>query len=70
MSKGTITIELAPKLGIHKRRQPWIFNYKENDLFGFGGWNGKGGMTRARTFAKQLKMRMKTNPEIIEKHKD
>lgn len=65
MSEATITIERAPKLVLRKT-QPWIFNYKENDLFGFGGWSSRGGITKARTFAKQLKMRMKTNPEIVE----
>ena len=65
MNKAIITIEKAPKLALRReRRQPWIFNYAENG-FSFGGWNGKGGITKAKSFAKQLKRRMNTDPEIL-----
>ena len=63
-----IIIELAPKMPLHRRRSPWIFNYKECNLFGFGGWSSRGGITKAKIFAKQLKLRMKTNPVITVKN--
>jgi len=68
--KATITIQTAPQLAMrNERRKPWIFNYNESNGFGFGGWAAKGGISKAKSFAKQLKSRMNTNPEIVEKDK-
>ena len=73
MSESTITVELAPQLALRReKRKPWSFNYRDKDGFGFGGYGTKGGITKAKSFAKQLKRKMNTDPEIIisEKHKD